>query len=211
VRTPRIDRVARVMATGADRRRVVASLFAAAFGVPVARAAGAQEATPAGGEEGNWLFVQAFETARLAPDPVAPGGYVLTLSGLDEAVLGFTERPDRKVLTMATPGFAQHVTAVGTEPLNATLVAPLESGDPAYVVVALEAAEHDAAAGTVTYRVALLAEEEGRVQAAATPAAAPTTEQTFGPGHLFIDGCKSDCTPEWTGCCCWHQENDPDC
>jgi hypothetical protein len=182
---PRIDRIARVMAAGTGRRQVLGGLLAAAVGAPVAAA---QQATPTGsGREPGWLFVQAFDAATLAPDPATAGEYTLTLSGVDEAALAFSDHPDRLVMTIPTADYVTMVAGMADDPPNATLMAPLAAGERVAVVVELLSAEHDAAAGTVTYRVAVLAEEEGPVQVAATPLAAPTAEQVFGPGHLFID------------------------
>ena len=197
----RFDRLTRTLAIDTNRR-VLGGLLAAALGVPVARAAVAQSATPAAGREPMWLYVQAFASATLAPDPSASGKHALILTGLDEAVLGFTDRPDRQVMTLPTAQFVAMVADQAANPLNATLAAPLAGGEPAMVVVELVSAEHDAAAGTVIYRVAVLAEEEGEVRALATPLAAPTEEQVFGSGHVFIDGCGPGCYQCPGGCTC---------
>jgi hypothetical protein len=147
----------------------------------------AQGSTPTATEEPHWLFVEAFDSATLTPDPATPGEYKLTLSGVDAAVLAFTDRPDRQVRLVPTADYAAAVANAAEDPLNATLVAPLTGAEPALVVVELRDATHDAAARTVTHRVAVLSEDEGPVRVAATPLAAPTEEQAFGSGHLFTD------------------------
>jgi hypothetical protein len=52
-------------------------------------------------------------------------------------------------------------------------------------VVARRGAEHDAAAGSVTYRVEVLAEAEGPLLP--EPIAPSTQTQELGVGHLFVD------------------------
>ena len=115
----RFDRITRALATDTTRRRVLAGLLAAGGGGPVAAAA--RRSTPVAGRAPSWLYVQAFASATLAPDPGAPGAYVLTLAGVDEAVLGFTDRPDRRAATLPTADFAAAVAAESADPLNATL------------------------------------------------------------------------------------------
>jgi hypothetical protein len=155
----------------------------------------AQGSTPPATEEPLWLFVEAFDSATLTPDPVTPGEYTLTLSGVDAAVLAFTDRPARQVSLVPTADYAAAVADAAEDPLNATLVAPLTGVEPALVVVDLRDATHDAAARTVTYQVAVLSEDEGPVRAAATPLAAPTEEQAFGSGHLFTDATQCTSIP----------------
>ena len=138
---------------------------------------------------------RAFASAALAADPAAPGEYVLTLACVDPAVLAFTDHPARLVANVPAGVFAAAVGRAAGDPLNATLAAPLAGGPRAMVVVVLLAVVRDAAAGTATYRVAVLAEEAGPVRAAGAPVAAPAGEQAFGPGHLFVDS-PATCDPK---------------
>ena len=195
----RFDILARTLAAGVDRRRVLGGLLAAAL--RASAPAGAPRATAAAEAGPSWLFVQAFDSAALAPDPAAAGGYILTLYGVDEASLAFAERPNRQVATVPTAAFVAAVSAERGDPMNATLVAPLADGAAALVVVELLAAAHQAAAGSVTYRVAVLAQEEGAVRAAATPLAGPVGGQAFGAGHLLVD---DSCEPCGRACCPSH-------
>jgi hypothetical protein len=155
--------------------------------------AAAHLTTPVANAQPAWLFVQGFGTATLTPDIAAPGEYVLTLTDADAAVLAFTDRPDRQVAVVPTADLIAALAAESSDPPNATLVAPLVDGEPGMVVVELWAAAYDAATGAVTYRVTVLAETEGTVQAAATPQAMPTSEQRFFAGHLFVDALSLAC------------------
>jgi hypothetical protein len=139
--------------------------------------AAAHLTTPVANAQPAWLFVQGFGTATLTPDIAAPGEYVLTLT---DAVV-------------PTADLIAALAAESSDPPNATLVAPLVDGEPGMVVVELWAAAYDAATGAVTYRVTVLAETEGTVQAAATPQAMPTSEQRFFAGHLFVDALSLAC------------------
>jgi hypothetical protein len=147
----------------------------------------ARQATPMAEDDPTWLVIQDFDTATLRPDP-ATGASTLVVSGVDATVLAFTDRPNRLVALVPTPDFVQAVTEAQADPLNASLVAPLDDGTAAVVVIELRTAVHDANAGTVTYQVTVLgAEERDLTAGVATPLAVPATELTFGAGHLFVD------------------------
>ena len=128
-----------------------------------------------------------FGSATLAPDPAVPDQYLLILSGLDEAALAVPDHPARQAATVSTAYVVGAVASEAGDPPIATLVAPLAGGEPAAAVVELLSAAHDAAADTVTYRVAVLGEDADQMRPAATPLAAPTGEQRFGLGYLGVD------------------------
>jgi hypothetical protein len=185
----RFDRLARTLARGTNRRQVISGLLAAAFGAPTGAAA--QEAapatphsTPAADDTEKWLYIQAFESATLGPDPTDPGEYTLTLTGVDEDVLGFSKRPEREVATVTTAEFASMVVRQVLNSLNATLVASLAGGGRA-ALIELQTAGRIASAGSVTYWLVV-----------------PTEKQVFGPGHLFIEGCRPGCCLCPDGCSC---------
>jgi hypothetical protein len=188
----RIDDVVGMLTSRRSRR---AALVAGGAGLALGALgrASAQEATPTADEGPAWLFVQRFGAATLAPDPAMPDEFILTLDGLDPAILAFTDHPDRLVATVPTAAFAEMVAAEEVDPLNATLVANPDEGDgEVSAVVVLEGAEYDAAAGSVAYRVAVLAEAEGPL--VAEPITPSTGTQVFRVGHLFVDdtlGCMA--------------------
>jgi hypothetical protein len=147
----------------------------------------AQPATPSTDAAPVWLVVQAFDAATLSPGPTA-GEYTLTQTDVHPWALAFTDRPDRLAAHVSTAEFVKIVTDEQSDPLNATFVAPLPDGAEATVVVVLLDAAHDAATGTVTYEVSVLAAEQGDLTAeVATPFADLDMELAFGPGHLFVD------------------------
>ena len=69
MQTSRIDRIARTLAAGAGRRRVLGGLLAAAFEVPAAAAATTPTAgaTPGPGGAPMWLYLQAFRVGHPGP------------------------------------------------------------------------------------------------------------------------------------------------
>jgi len=167
-------------------RLLIVPLFAALLAVGPG-AIRAQPATPAAIAPPVWLVVQAFESATLRPDP-SSGAFTLTLTGVDAAVLAFTDRPNRLVAYVPTVDFMEIVVAERDNPLNAALVSLVRDGVEAMAVVELLSAAHDAAAGTVTYGVAVLATEQGALAAGgATPPADLEAGLDLGPGHLFVD------------------------
>ena len=174
--------------TGFHRFVRLVGFLIVAFVLPVtgAEAARAQQATPTPEAEPSWLMIQAFDEATLRLDP-STNTSTLTLTGVDAAMLAFTDRPNRKVATVLTADFAQLVSDAQADPLNAALVAPLDSGAAVMVVVELRTVEFDATGSSVTYQVAVLAEEGGKLTAVDSPLASPNTEAAFGSGHLFVD------------------------
>ena len=181
------DRLGSPLPARAGRRQVLGSLLSAGVGATatVQRTA-ARRATPTANEGAAWLFVQRFAAATLAPDPAAPEQYLLILTGLDPAVLAFTDHPDRLVAMIPTASFVAMVAGAAANPLNATLVTTSMAGaDEVSAVVVLLGAVHDAAEGMATYGVAVLAEAEGPLPALSL--APPDAAQDLGVGHLFVD------------------------
>jgi hypothetical protein len=199
----RFDAIAKVLASRRlSRRAVVASagLTAGALAAAaVGQNAGAQEApdaTPAPGasEKIPYLFLQAFQSGRVAPAGGEDGRYTLTLEqGLGQTIY-FSDRPARDVGATPTPDFLENLGFLPDNPPNAALVVETSEGQTEIAVVELFSPTYDAATHTATYEVAVLAQWERTAQpgeAGFTEAAPDLTAfgSQFSAAHLFIDDC----------------------
>jgi hypothetical protein len=205
VNADRFDALARAFSARLPRRRALrrgaAALVAGAgFGMAGRRAA-AQEASPVaspavGDGAGSDLFVQSFLAGALAPRPGEDGVYTLTLEGATGQTVFFSDRPARRVGLVPTAVLLERLGFTPADPPNAALVAQTAGGEEV-VVVELFDPHYDAAAGTLSYGVRLLADYAGVGLADFAPRQDGDPPPSFGAAHLFIDGCgKGQC---WDG------------
>src|SRR5262245_37648687 len=117
----RFDRFSSLLAKRLNRREALAAGAAsiAAAGIASAEVA-AQDATPVDplaqdSSKPAFLFVQLADAGTWIPKPDEEGVYLLTLAGVGEQTLFFTDRPDRIVGTISTDQFLD---ALGFTPLN---------------------------------------------------------------------------------------------
>ena len=149
----------------------------------------AQGATPVGTNEGSLLFVQNAGATTL--EPAGDGTYTLTMNDVLPQTLYFSDRPARIAGTIPTEGFVTGwEEAFADSPPNASLIA--HSGENAEdedaVVVELLDSTYDAAAGSLTYTVRILAEDEigGRTYEH-EPLTSLDATREYTEAHLFID------------------------
>ncbi len=150
-----------------------------------------------GGEDGpKWLFSHTSEGGTITPGP--DGTVVLTLTGIDQHVVAFTDRPDRRseiidvrALVMAWPSmFADSAP-------NAVLVEHEPNGTDSSV---LELTEPRLDGSTLTFTAKVLEVEaaEGPTVTAADQADPTMPPASFRAASLFIDdvdpsAAKFDC------------------
>lgn len=184
---------------------VSASAAAVVLTVRGAPPAGAQTpvASPvahAGATE--FLAVQRFGAAPLAPDSREAGAYTLTLSQGSDQTLYFSDRPERVVGIESIQRFLLTFGLNPSDPPNAALIVqPPDSSKSqrqAIYVVELRSARYDSAKGELTYEVRVL-DDASKVQMhfSEAPQAPPVQTLTFGPCTLFID---SGSAPQSFGC-----------
>ena len=114
------------------------------------------------------------------------GGYQLTLGGVDDRVIWFTDRPARQVGTETNAdlidAFFDESSPEG--PPNAAMVWE-KDGDEQVLVVTLESGEIDTDTGDVIYTVSLLDTSSGKLAEFDSNADVPGSP--VGPVSLFID------------------------
>jgi len=189
------DALAKMLADRLSRRRAlrhgVAALVAGA-GIATAKGQVEAQATPSAAADeasGSDLFVQAFQSGTLSPDPDASGLFILSLEGSLGQTVYFSDRPARRVGLVPTNMLLDQLGFTPADPPNAALVAQTAEGED-ILVVELMNPRFDAAAGTLAYDVRLLADYAGT--GLADLAARQVDDQfatTFTTAHLFIDGC----------------------
>jgi hypothetical protein len=202
----RFDAIAKLLADRRlSRRRALAQAGAGLAAGALATtglagaAAHAQEATPAptegaGGQKGEYLFVQSFESGTIAPKAGAAGTYTLTLAhGLGQT-LYFSDRPERVVGAAPTPQFLKGLGFSADNPPNAALVVEASPGDEDIAVLELYNPAYDEASHTATYDVKVLEEWQRTLSLgfAEAPTDLAQLAPAFGAAHLFIDDCPND-------------------
>lgn len=203
VNANRFDALTRMFAGRLPRRLALrhgaAALVAGASLATVERRVNAQ-ATPSATEDettGSDLFVQAFQSGTLTPDPDASGVYTLSLEGSLGQTVYFSDRPARRVGLIPTAVLLEQLGFTPADPPNAALVAQTAEGED-ILVVELMNPRFDEAAQTLAYDVRLLADYAGG--GLADLVARQDNDQfasSFTTAHLFIDGCgKGQC---WDG------------
>ena len=141
----RFDRFSTQLQKRLDRR---AALVAGAASIGAAglaassRSATAQDATPVDplvqdGAHPAFLFVQLAEGGTWMPKPDEEGVYLLTLAGLGDQTLYFSDRPDRIVGTMPTDHFLEALGFTPINPPNAAVVVQTSDGVRDVLVVEL--------------------------------------------------------------------------
>ena len=136
--------------------------------------------------EVSWLYSQTAESAEM----VSLGGdkYELTLNNVDLHTIMFSDRPDRLVDIVATQQIIDGWDIAFAESApNAVLVEHEPSGESDSLVVVLYSPKYDSMAGTLTYQVELLADEQHpeRLKQIANAHDVPPLE--FKVVSLFID------------------------
>jgi len=193
----RFDTFTKWFARGRLSRRTVVSVSAAAVVLTVRGAPPAGAQTPvaspvahAGAME--FLAVQRFGAATLAPDSREAGAYTLTLSQGSDQTLYFSDRPERVVGIESIQHFLLTFGFNLSDPPNAALVVQPpdspRSQRQAIYVVELRSGRYDSAKRQLTYEVDMLDDPSAvRLTLSEMPRAAPKQALTFGPGALFID------------------------
>jgi hypothetical protein len=208
----RFDGISKLLAEQRlSRRRAVrhgaAGLAAAGLAAAGLRAAAAQEATPAtgvtptGDQAANkiqYLFLQSFESGKIAPKTGADGVYTVTLQhGLGQTLF-FSDRPERIVGAAPTPTFLKGLGFAPDNPPNAALLVDAGDGALDIAVVELTNPSYDQASSTATYDLAVLQnyQRTADLQFQEAPKDLSSFPASFGGAHLFIDDCpdgKVDC------------------
>jgi hypothetical protein len=210
----RFDQVARIFAARRLSRRQAlaqggAGLAAAGLAAAgVARHAAAQDAaaTPTAASKTQFLFVQSFESGRIAQKADTPDTYTLTLAhGLGQTIF-FSDRPERVVGAAPTPQFLKGLGFPDNNPPNAALVLEAGPGDEDIAVLELTNPTYDEATKTATYDAKSLADWQRTLAMGFSeqPADLAQLHPQFGAAHLFID----DCPDQWFDCCI---PGDPNC
>ncbi len=157
----------------------------------------AQDATPqvaylpATEKPPTQLFVQSFQSGRIAPSASKFGTHTVTLAqGMGQTIV-FTDRPSREVFTTPTPAFLDGLGFEADNPPNAAILMEAGDGTTDLAVVELFNPTYDEATHTATYDISVLANWQNDLemgfQQEPTDLANVATE--FGATHLFIDDC----------------------
>jgi hypothetical protein len=172
----------------------VAGLKAAGLGSaglgPAAAAAQAATPSPTTGAK-EFLFVQSFESGKLAPKAGAAGTYTATLQhGLGQT-LYFSDRPQRIVGAAPTAKFLKGLGFNKDNPPNAALVVDDGDGGVNIAVVELADPKYEDSSHTATYDLKVLQDYEKSVDMKfqEAPANLAALGTTLGAAHLFIDDC----------------------
>ncbi|MGN6033461.1 MAG: hypothetical protein ACTHQE_17550 [Thermomicrobiales bacterium] len=196
----RFDTVTRLFADRRSRRHAMkqgaAGLGAGVLAaIGIGQSAGAQDASPVAspppGKNTETLFLQAYQSGSITPNPAVAGQYTLTLDqGLGQTVF-FSDRPARTVGTTPTADFMANIGFADTDPPNAALVVEREGGETEIAVIELLDPSYDPATRTATYEVTVLDEwqRELGIGFAQAPDDLASFGSTFGAAHLFIDDC----------------------
>ncbi|MGD9711486.1 MAG: hypothetical protein AB7V46_05390 [Thermomicrobiales bacterium] len=182
------DRLSRTLARRLSRR---AALTGSAIGTLVVAASpglAAQPVTPEAtpvAEPVAFLLVQVAESGRFHPTG-EPDVYELELDHASGMTLAFADRPAREVRLLPT---AEALSVIGftPDPPNAALVTGPADGEFVVVVELLDGS-YEALAGSLTYRVQVLAETDRLTLTAAIEGrAVVVAPASFGHASLFID------------------------
>ena len=202
------DRIAaRLAAHRANRRTTLRAggvgLAVAALGVPGARLATAQAATPVAGEElpdtvhlgatadpSEFLFVQSFASGSIVPVAGKDDFFTLTLNGANSQTVFFSDRPERVFGLAPTTAFLDGLGFTPDNPPNAALMVKTEQGDDDVLIIELFDPQWDEASAILTYSVHVLSDYQasGLAFAALQQTDFQLSEQ-FGEGGLFVDSC----------------------
>jgi hypothetical protein len=167
----------------------------------MAAPARAQEAPP---EEQSLLFVQSASAGSLVPREGSPDSFTLSLEGLDEHALWFTDRPERQSGHVPTKGMLNVLDFEGAQgPPNAVL--SIAGADPAKNMVALTLRDpkYDAEDQTIRYDATKLDDVSATQLASYASDVDESVRRRFGSAALFIDSARPDAgctlTVSWAG------------
>jgi hypothetical protein len=166
-------------------RRAVSLILILLLLTSVGACAGAQS-------EASLLFVQVASEGSLTKLGDAEDAYLLTLYGVGQSTIWFTDRPDRNAGHMQTGQLVDNW-AVGennfaANPPNAALDILDGTDEADLLIIELFNPEYDAASGTLSYRVKILTDADGGLEAFNTRADhAAAIPAQFGHAALFID------------------------
>jgi len=129
-------------------------------------------------DEAQWLMALFAANGTVTP---YDGGYYLTLTGLPEKLLAFTDRPDRSADKIALAAFFDSWDAAfGDTPPNAAFTGVTAAGEEQESAFTLTDPVFDSGNSTVSFQAQLV------------PGAPELTENNYSDLHLFIDGIFSD-------------------
>ena len=192
------DTVARTLASGLPRRRMVGSLLGLAAGSLAASVRGRASAQPAPDAAQSppttYLYVQSAAGGTLTPAKRADH-YTLTLAGVGPRTVYFGNIGGSDTGTIPTATFVDELPTLFPGPPNAALSVHVDSGEEETLTFTILSGSHDADARTIQYEIRLLANVESPGLAAfderGTPVVAPGR---FAEAHLFIDDGGISCT-----------------
>ena len=134
-------------------------------------------------DDADWLFSHTSAGGTITPGP--DGNVVLTLTGIDEHVVAFTDRPERQseILDVATLVMAWPSLFADSAP-NAVLVEHDPTGTESSV---LELTDPQLDGTTLRFTAKVLEVEAKQGPTATDPATAPAPPASFRAASLFID------------------------
>ncbi len=198
----RFDAVTRLFAERRlSRRTAVGASLATGAATPVASPEPGVAPSPITVQPPTQLFVQSFQSGRIAPSASAFGTHTVTLAqGLGQTIV-FTDRPSREVFTAPTPAFLDGLGFPANNPPNAAIVIDAGDGATDLAVVELFNPSYDEATHTATYDIAVLANWQNDLELGfqEEPADLANVPTEFGATHLFIDGCSGSYECVWLG------------
>ena len=146
-----------------------------------------------GDVQGTLLFGQTSTSGSL--EPVKGSGersFVLTLRGVDETVGAFTDRPERRALTLPVQQFVTDwPEAFGDDPPNVLISTHIDADQAGVVAATIDQPEYSKKDATITYRAEVIqpdGNESGNYSLSSATENLPTE---FGATELFIDGASS--------------------
>jgi hypothetical protein len=201
------DKISKVFAERRlSRRRALArggaALSAGLIAATQLNTSSAQDAIPEISAEEpvtSTLFVQSFQSGRIAPKEGEDGAFTLTLEhGLGQTIY-FSDRPERFVWTSPTQDFLKGLGFPPDNPPNAALLVEPAPGGTDIAVLELFNPRYDESSHTATYDVQVLKEYEKSlgISLIEQPTDLAQLLPSFGAAHLFIDGCPDSAVTCW--------------
>jgi len=134
----------------------------------------------------SWLFSTSSNGGTL--EPTGDGGYLLTLTGVDEYTIAFADRPARDVDVVATGEFvASWDKNFAGDPPNAVLIEHDPQGAADSLVLVLADPVYNAKAATLIYTATVTTDEAPDRVAALVGVTHTDVPTSFRAASLFID------------------------
>nr|WP_320161669.1 hypothetical protein [uncultured Methanoregula sp.] len=133
----------------------------------------------------SFLFVQEAVSGSLIPGK--NGTMTLTLKGLRDDTVYFSDRPARVSGVIGTDLFTRCSMFSGNEPPNAALMLPDAPATNDTVIITISDPQYDKANATLTYTAVKVPDYHGEGLKVYETFADPGVAETFGRAMLFID------------------------